>query len=229
MAISPIAKLQKIFHEKGFFEFVSLVALKLIRKLIYKRQSIVFLNRDLSLEMRKYKSSKRWYAREFTRNDIPLCRDHFQRFESDYNDLFDLNLNAFAAFETETDQMIAIAWYADKDFYDQHYLHQTFTVSDHQVFQFAGEVSEPYRNTQISISVIKIAWEYWKAQGKTELTTTVDTLNNASIRYLFHLGWTETGKIQHFHQLFRYRWQRMEHYNGERFIQFKKRKNTVSK
>ena len=224
MARSLITKTKRVFHEKGFLGFFIFVAKKSIRKFIYKHQNIVFLNRDLSLEMRRYKDSKRWHAREFTRDDIPLCCEYFQRFKSDYNDLFDRGLTAFAAYETESGNMIAIAWYADKDFYDQHYLHQTFPVLDHQVFQLAGEIAKPYRNTQVSISVIKMAWEYWKLQGKIELTTTVDTLNKASIRYLFHLGWEETGKIQHFHQLFGYRWQRMEYYKGDKFTHFRKRK-----
>lgn len=224
MATSPIIKLRKALHEKGFLGFVLFVIQKIIQKFIYKRQSIVFLKRDLSLKIRKYRTSKRWHEREFTREDIPLCDKHFLRFKSDYNDLFDLDLKAFAAFETETQNVIAIVWYSDKDFYDQHYLHQTFPVADGQVFQFAGEVSEPYRNTQISATVVSYAWEYWNSKGKTELVATVDTTNSPSIRYMFHLGWEEMEKIQHFHTLFRYKWQRMEYYKGDKFSQFKKRK-----
>ncbi len=228
MAISPITKLKEVFHEKGLVELLVFIIQKLTKKFIYKRQSIVFLKRDLSLTTRKYRTSKRWLEREFTRDDISLCNEHFQRFKSDYNDLFDLDLKAFAAFETETENVIAIVWYSDKDFYDQHYLRETFTVSENQVFQFAGEVSEPYRNTQISATVVKLAWEYWNSKGKSELVATVDTTNSPSIRYMFHLGWEEMGKIQHFHQLFRYRWQRMENYTGDNFSQFKKRKKVVA-
>ena len=224
MALSPIAKLQKAFNEKGIVEFIAFIIQKFTRKFIYKRQSIVFLKRDLSLKTRRYRDSKRWHEREFTRDDISLCDEHFQRFKADYNDLFDLDLKAFAAFETGTENVIAIVWYSDKDFYDQHYLHETFTVSENQVFQFAGEVSEPYRNTQISATVVKLAWEYWNSKGKRELVAIVDTTNSPSIRYMFHLEWEEMGKMQHFHQLFRHQWQRMEYYKGDNFSQFKKRK-----
>ena len=228
MTLSIVAKIRNSFHEHGFFEFFIFIFTKLVRKFIYKRQSIVFLKRELSLKTRKYRASKRWHEREFTRDDIPLCDKHFKQFKSDYNDLFDLNLKSFAAFESGTENVIAIVWYSEDDFYDQHYLHQTFTISDNQVFQFAGEVSEPYRNTQISATVVKFAWEYWESKGKKELVTTVDTKNSPSIRYVFHLGWEEMGKIQHFHQLLGCRWQRMEHYKNDKFSQFKKRKKTIT-
>ena len=224
MSKSPFVKVKTVFQEEG----ARGVFWKLVRKvgnLIYKKQTFVFLNRDLSLTVRAYRKLKRWQDRQFKREDIVFCKKHFERFMPHYHDLFDLGLKAFASFETETNDVIGIAWYADKDFYDQHYLHHNFNVSNHQVLQFACEVSEPYRNTQISGSGLKYIYEYWKEKGKTELITTIDASNSPSLRLMFHLGWEETGEALTFHRLFGYRWQSTEYYQGERFGNYKKRKH----
>ena len=229
MAKSTLTKFSNAFFDKGVLEFSKFIGNKLVRKFIYKHQSVAFLRRDMSLDMPKYKVSKRWYIREFTQQDLSSCHQYFPQFISDYSDLLTLSIKAFGAFDPESDNVLGITWYADKDFYDQHYLHQTFYVQNHQVFQFAGVAAEPYRNTQIGVNVMQTALEYWRSNNKTELTTVVDTLNKASMGLLFRVGWEEEGKIQHFYTLFGYQWQKMEFYQAERFAHFKKKKRIPSK
>ncbi len=219
-----LQKAQNILQEQG----IKGLTQRLIRKLIYRRQSIVLLKHDLHKPHKQYKVSKRWTVRQFTEPDLALCRTYFNRYLNDYRDLFRENYKAFAAFEANTDEVIAIAWYAHQDFYDQHYHHYTFKVAPHQVFQFAGEVRPDYRNTQISINVMQAAWSYWKQQGKDEVCCSVDTTNIPSLRLVLHVDWEETGELVHFHRLLGYRWTSEEIYSGERFAHYKKRKRRAN-
>ena len=217
--MSVLNKLTSTLKEDGLKGIAAIV----FKKLIYRRQTIVILRQDLSQKRKKFKSSKRWEIREFTIDDLPFCHQHFKRYTCDYKDLFNEGLTAHAAFEAGTNKMIAVAWYAPRDFYDQHYHRYTFNVAPHQVFQFAGEVAPDYRNTQISVNVMHAAWQHWREQGKQEITTSVDVLNTPSLRICFHLYWEETGQLIHFHRLFFIARQTVEHYEGERFEQHQKK------
>ncbi|MDX1692628.1 MAG: hypothetical protein R3208_02615 [Ketobacteraceae bacterium] len=217
--MNPATKISTILKNEGLRG----VAVKVFQKVIYRRQTITLLKRDLHKPVRKFKTSKRWQVREFTENDLQFCRGHFSRYINDYRDLFAEKFKAFAAFEHESQEVIAIAWYAPRDFYDQHYHHYTFRVEPHQVFQFAGEVAPEYRNTQVSVNVMQGAWDYWKEHGKQEVLCTVNTTNVPSLRLVFHLEWEETGQLIHFHRSFGIYWQSEASYQGERFDQFKKK------
>lgn len=215
-----ISRLQRVIQQQG----VSGLLRKVFRKVIYRRQTIVLLKHDLNLPHKPYKSSKRWSVKEFTRDDIQFCREHFNRFTADYLDLFELQFKSFAAFEANTNEVIAIAWYAPHDFFDQHYHQYTFKIQPHQAFQFAGEVSLPFRNSQISVHVMHAGWDYWKSLGKSEVFCSVDITNTPSLRLMFHLKWEEMGELVHFHRLLGFKWQTEEKYLGERFSQHKKKK-----
>lgn len=212
-------KLASILKEEG----ISGVLKKLFRKLIYRKQTIVLLSKSLLEPHRKFKTSKRWSTRQFTEEDLQYCRAHFHRYLNDYKDLFKDNYKAFAAFETESNEVIAIAWYSPRDFYDQHYHRYNFSVESHQVFQFAGEVAPDFRNTQVSVNVMHAGWDYWKTEGKEQVICTVDVTNEPSLKLCFHLDWEEHGKLIHFHRLFGIEWQSAEPYEGERFEAYKKK------
>ena len=212
-------KLKSILKNEG----ISGALKKLFRKLIYRRQTIVVIKKSLLEPHRRFKTSKRWSTRQFTEDDLQYCRSHFHRYINDYKDLFRDKYTAFAAFEQDTNEVIAIAWYSPRDFYDQHYHHFNFSVEPYQVFQFAGEVAPDYRNTQVSVNVMHAGWDYWKNQGKEEVLCTIDVTNIPSLKLCFHLEWEELGKLIHFHRLFRVEWQTRERYQGERFAAYKKK------
>lgn len=217
--MNPVEKLLSTLKEDGIVGVLK----RVFRKLVYRHQTIVLVKQDLNHPRRRFKTSKRWQVRQFTESDLQFCRLHFHQYISDYRDLFAENYTAFAAFESESQEMIAIAWYAPRDFYDQHYHRYTFKVEPHQVFQFAGEVAPDFRNTQVSVNVMNAGWDYWKEQGRQEVMCTVDVTNAPSLRLMFHLEWDESGMLIHFYRLLGIEWQKEEHYQGERFEEFKKK------
>ncbi|OUS24619.1 hypothetical protein A9Q99_23910 [Gammaproteobacteria bacterium 45_16_T64] len=226
MASSSLTKVKDALKEKGFIGLTLLVINKFVRKYIYKHQTIVFLKRDLSVAIKKYRVSKRWQIKEFTLEDMPACNTHFTHFIGDYTDLFSLGCKSFAAYEEETGDIIGIIWYSDVDFYDEHYLKYNFTLVPGQVLQFAGEVAEPYRNTQVGANILHRGWDHWISEGKRELIATVSSVNSASMRFMFHIKWEEAGKSISCHQLFRSQWNKTETYEGERYAHFQKKKRT---
>ena len=224
MASSSLAKAKEALRDEGIVGLLQLIVNKLIRKFIYKRQTIVFLKRDLSLDIKQYKVSKRWTVKEFTQENMAACNAHFKHFIKDYTDLFSLGCTSFAAFEEDTGDIIAVIWYSGVDFYDQHYLRYNFTLTPEQVLQFAGEIAEPFRNTQIGANVLHKGWEHWINKGKRELIATVSSVNSASMRLMFHMKWEEVGKSISCHQLFKFQWNNTETYEGERYSHFRKKK-----
>lgn len=200
----------------------------IIKLFRYRRFTMVLVERDLSLPARKYKESKRWEFREFTAADLPHCKTHFAHQIEAFGNVVGSSCKAIGGFESETGDLISIAWYSPQDYPDP-YFHFTFPVAKDEVFQFAGEVSEPYRNTQISIQLMAIAWQYWHEQGKRMVTSTVKTDNVPSLRMVFRTQWKEAGTLFHFHQWLGLTFVRTEHYEGQRFTEFyKKPKSSIA-
>jgi len=220
-----IKKILTVLKDEGFDSLVR----KVFKKFIYRKKSFTFSKRNLHAPIKQYKTSNRWRVDVFTQQNIPQCRLHFGRHIPDYLDLFNDGLKSFAAYETGTNEVIGIIWYADSDFYDKHFLRCKFEVAAHQVLQIAGEVSPPYRNTQISVNILQWAWDYWKEHGKDEVFSTTDVTNAPSLKIQFHLNWEEMGKLIHFYRCLGCRWQRTELYTGERFAHFKKKKRNKIK
>lgn len=222
---SLIVKLSTTVKKEGFGSLFS----KAYKKLIYRDRCFVYTKYDLHVPLRKFKSSKRWRIGEFTREELPLCDTHFKRHVSDYKDLFDDGVKAFAAYEAETNNIIGVIWHASSDFYDRHYLHYKFKVLPHQILQLAGEISLPYRNTQVSVNLMQFGYDYWVDHGKDEVFCYTDVENEASLRLQFHLDWEEIGELVHFHRLLGYKWQTTEVYPGERFAYLRKKKRDRNK
>ncbi len=212
-------RIVSVLENEGFVP----LARKVFKKTVYRKRSFLFTQHDLHSPLKKYKVSNRWRVDVFTPQDIPKCRAHFGQYIPDYIDLFNDGLKSYAAYETETNNVVGIIWYADSDFYDKHYLRCKFSVEPHQVLQVAAEVSLPYRNTTISVDIMRFAWAYWEEQGKDEVFCYTDVSNAPSLRVQFHLHWEEMGRLIHIHRLFGYQWQKMESYSGERFTHFKKK------
>lgn len=204
--------------------FISLVR-KMFKKTVYRKRSFLFTKHDLHRPLKKFKVSSRWRVDEFAPQDIPKCRAHFSRHIPDYIDMFHDGLKSYAAFEKGTNDVVGIVWYVGSDFYDKHYLRCKFSVEPHQVLQIAAEVSQPYRNTTVSVDMLRCAWAYWEEKGKDEVFCYTDSSNAPSLRAQFHLHFEEMGRIIHIHRLFGYQWQKTESYSGERFAHFKKKSN----
>lgn len=209
-------------HCFGFPNKMKQTLKRLIKFFIFRRYTLVLLERDLALPVRCYKESKRWHIRLLTEDDLPRCQTHFSHQGAYYKEQLQKGNTCFIALNNQTGDVIGVVWHTPEDYADS-FNHFTFKVAPHQVFQFAGEVAAPFRNTQVSAEALAIAWQYHRDKGKTHAITAVDSTNTASLRILFHLGMEETGEQIHFYRWLGIRAARKSAYQGERFAHLKKK------
>lgn len=214
-------KLTDKINEKGLGWFLS----KIIQRFIYKKQHFIILRYDLASRQKKYKPAKRWYINEITKANLRKADKHFQKYQKSYYEYLRQGCIPFGAFEKQTNDIIGLACFVDKDFYDKHYLHFHFHIEPHQVYQFAGEVAVPYRNTAISIHFLQTVWKYWRDRSKKEVISAVDISNLQSIRFLLHLKFQETGRLITLHRLFGIKYARMSNYSGQKLQQHSRRRD----
>lgn len=195
---------------------------RLIKFFILRRYTLVLLERDLSLPVRRYKESKRWHIRLLTEADLPRCQTHFSHQRAYYKEQLQTGNTCFVALDSQTGDVIGAVWHTPEDYPDS-FNHFTFNVAPHQVFQFAGEIAAPFRNTQVSAEALALAWQHHRDKGKTHAITAVDSTNTASLRIMFHLGMKETGEQIYFYRWLGMRFTRTAHYKGERFAHLKKK------
>ena len=218
-------RLQEKVGEKGFFWLLT----AFVKRFIYRQQQFIVLRYDLGRVTRKYKASSRWLIRRMKIADLQKMDVHLEKYRKDYSELLSRGCVAFAAFEQTSENVIALVCFADKDFTDDTQQHFTFHVAPHQVYQFAGEVALPYRNTAISILVLQAAWQYWREMGKTESFCSVDSSNIPSLRLHAHLHFEETGSMIILYRLFGINWSKMSGYSGEKLALYKRQQPTPEK
>ena len=200
---------------------------KIVKGLLYRPYTLVVIERELDAPVRSYKTSKRWEIRQMIEADLPRCQTYLSHQMVFFSELFKTNCKGFVAVEHSTGDIIAVAWFAPEDFYDSYHRY-TFKVNSHEVFQFAGEVAEPFRKTPLAVQVQNMAWKYWSAQGKKMLTSNIESDNSASFRMAFHVGWRETGTLICLQRWLGLQFSRVVHYEGERFSKYQKKRKKIS-
>jgi hypothetical protein len=152
----------------------------LIKPVLYRRYSLVLLERDLAIPERPLKKSRRWTTRQLTNTDLNACKAHFPHQVGAFVRLFQKGFISFGSIEADSGNIISIVWYA-QNAYEDDFNRCTFDVQNGEVFQFAGEVAIPFRNTHVSAATLMHCWHHWREQGKTKITCAVDSKNWCAI------------------------------------------------
>ncbi len=197
----------------------------LIKPVLYRRYSLVLLERDLAVPERSLRKSSRWTIRQLTDADLNSCEVHFPHQMKAFAQLFLKGFVSFGSIEHDSGNVISIVWYAQNAYQDE-FNRYTFDVQDGEVFQFAGEVATTFRNTQVSAATLIYCWRHWQEQGKTKITCAVDSKNSASLKLLFHMNWQESGKLVRYHRWLGKQITWLESYADSRFDQFKRKRKT---
>jgi hypothetical protein len=193
---------------------------KVWRKIYFKRTMIMFVH-ELAEGHRKIKVSSRFAIRQFTAADFPACDAHFASQVSAYADFLKRGFTGFTAFSTVNGEAGGMAWCTPTTFTDQFY-GCTIELQDGEVFQMAGEVAEPYRNSPVTANIQFAAWDYWAAQGKKRVFTLIQDDNAASMKFSISAGYKEAGRAYVIHRLLGVRFVQIVKYDGERFAHHKK-------
>lgn len=199
---------------------------KIWRKVYYKRTLILFAH-DLADGHRNIKVSSRFEIRRFTPADLPACQTHFASQIDAYADFLKQGFVGFTAFANANGDAGAMAWCTEKTFTDRFYGCR-IELHEGEVFQMAGEVAEPYRNSPVTANVQFAAWDYWDAQGKSRVLTLIQDDNAPSMKFSMSAGFKEIGKAYVIHRIFGVRIYLLANYEGERFAHLKKQNRHAS-
>ena len=201
---------------------------KVFSKFIYRKTDIVLLELDFNKPQKKYKKSTLWESRQLTEDDLPACKKYFSNQVNIFQEFLDLGYYSYAGFCTKTGDVIAIIWFADKEYYDKYYYEYSFPVKTGQVFQFAAEVAKPFRNKHVSVEISQLGWSEMQKKGINSSYCTVNESNTPSLRIQFHMGFEEIGTMLTMHELFKFKWFTQENYNNTRFDHLNKHKRRRS-
>ncbi|CBL46102.1 Hypothetical protein HDN1F_25190 [gamma proteobacterium HdN1] len=207
-------------HTTAPLPLAAKVLKKILRK-IYMRRTLILLAHDLADGHRTIKASSRMDARRFAATDFPACEPHFSHEVEALRDFLAHGYPGFCGFSRNNGEMGAMVWYADTTFTDRFY-GCTVDLAEGEVFQMAGEVAEPYRNSPITANLMFMGWDYWIAQGKQRVLTLIQDDNAPSMKFAMSGGFRESGIAYVIHRILGMRVYRKVHYSGERFSHHKK-------
>lgn len=195
--------------------------LKKIWRKVYFRRTLILFAHKLADGHRNIKVSNRFEIRRFTPADFPACQAHFASQVRAYEDFLAQGFVGFTAFGTNGGDAGAMAWCSEKTFTDRFY-GCTIRLREGEVFQMAGEVAEPYRNSPVTANLQFAAWDYWDAQGKSRVLTLIQDDNAPSMKFSMSAGYKEVGKAYVIHRILGMRFYHIANYEGERFAHLKK-------
>lgn len=182
-------RLRKI-RERG----LARVAWDAVARRVYRRVESVYFERDLSPLKRRYRLREGMSVRHAPTLSEAACRKHFEAHWEVYKRLLGDGLTPIVALDEGN--VVAITWFAERDYYDADIYNYRFPVEPDQVYQFAGELAEPYRRRAGSIpaAVLDTGWAHFREQGKKRTYAISDVANVASQRLHINTGFHEVGR-----------------------------------
>jgi len=99
---------------------------------------------------------------------------------------------------------MAMLWVSERDYYDDQLYHCWVRLPPGCIYQFAGEVAQPYRGSGNSLSLViqRSIWEHYRQRGFKTSRALVNARNQISLRLLTGLGFGEIGEVVHVYRLF---------------------------
>jgi hypothetical protein len=174
-------------------EGISSLLRKLFSKYIYREWVLVCLRLDFSKPIKTYRRKRKWRIEFLCEANLNACQRYFYRYIPVYKRLLKEGLVGTVGI-VEND-VVSIFWISKQTYYDSDYYKCTFEVPAGELYQFAGEVAKPYRNTTVVLDTQIYAWEFLKKQGYTGTNGAIDDKNKGSLKVHFHLGFEETKQL----------------------------------
>jgi GNAT superfamily N-acetyltransferase len=161
--------------------------------LLYKRINAVYLERDLDAPLPLLRRHAKITLKQMERIENAPFRRFFSSHVGVYRRLLDEGCHCQAALVD--DEVIAVAWWADRDFFDRDVYRINFPVADDEIYQFAGFLAEPFRNTTIAVNTLDAIYREARALGRRRAYAVVDLKNTPSLKLHLHVGFRERGTM----------------------------------
>jgi RimJ/RimL family protein N-acetyltransferase len=195
----------------------------LCERFIYRHQELLTVERSLEAPLSKRLKAYRWEHVRINEETLPKLKKHFAHYLPAVRKLLAQEGVRGDAFADESGDAIGMVWMTNRDYYEPLY-HRWIRLPPGHMYQFAGEVAEPYRNTGIPLRYLRALCE----QGQHELGCHVvralaDVRNLPAITMHMHMGFRETGEATHVYTLFGVlRFMRIRAYREPRFPSLRK-------
>ncbi|MDR2625388.1 MAG: hypothetical protein LBC37_03570 [Zoogloeaceae bacterium] len=202
----------------------------LCERFLYRHQELLTVERSLEAPLSKRLKVYRWQHVHLHEETLPKLEKYFAHYLPAVRKLLAQEGVRGEAFADENGDVIGMVWMTNRDYYEPLY-HRWIRLPPGHMYQFAGEVAEPYRNTGMPLRYLRGLCE----QGYHELgchvaRSLVDARNLPAVLLHMHMGFRETGEATHVYTLFRFlHFTRICAYREPRFASWQKpERNRIS-
>lgn len=177
-----------------------------IRRFVYNRRRIVLLERSLEPVLAKNRVSNRFALEPFRLEHLPALDRYFPEHRRVFAAFLDDGVQGFAALDHSDGDIAAIFWISTSPYFDRHHYRVLFDTAPRQIYQFAGEVAQPYRRSIAAVALLNFVYAFFRDRGFTSTLACVDDDNLYSLRFHLNLGFKPTGRAIDIHRLFGWQW-----------------------
>lgn len=192
-----------------------------IRKLVFRKWTLVWLHRDLA---RPVRGNQRHLQRAAAHTMIDITEESLERLDpyfdnkrAHYRRLLKSGAQGAGA-QDARGVVYGLFWVSTRNFFDDLHYRCWFRIGAGEVLQFAGEIAPERRGGLAAVRVQQRVWDRLHEQGYRRTVCVVEVDNTNSLSLHFGLGFTERGMITEVYRFFRvFSVVRTRRYQGTRF------------
>jgi RimJ/RimL family protein N-acetyltransferase len=173
-------------------------------RFIYRHLELLTLERSLEAPLTKRLKVYRWEHVRINDATLPKLKKYFAHYLPAVHKLLAKEGVRGDAFADENGDAIGMVWMTNRDYYEPLY-HCWIRLPAGCMYQFAGEVAEPYRNTGIPLRFMRALCEEANDElGCHTVRSLVEARNRPAVAMHLRLGFREIGEVTHVYTLFRF-------------------------
>jgi len=192
---------------------------------VYRHDELIWMERALDLPAPHFPRQSPWRKITITETLLPAFDRHFARYKPGLVSLIRSG-SVGEAYLDDNGHVIGMAWFRRNDYYDDQTYHCWLRLPPGRIYQFAGEVAQPYRGTVMAVLLQREPWKKFLAEGFSHTRSVVNISNQPALKMHVKLGFYEIGESIHvyclfnclnFHRYSRYEGRRLQHLRKSRF------------
>ncbi|AHL77387.1 hypothetical protein CH92_20805 [Stutzerimonas stutzeri] len=192
---------------------------------VYRHDELIWMERALDLPAPRYPRQSSWRKERITEALLPAFDRYFAAYTSGLLSLIRSDSLGEAYLDADG-QVIGMAWFSRSDYYDDQTYHCWLRLPPGRIYQFAGEVAQPYRGTGMAVLLQRDPWQAFLAEGFSHTRAVVNMNNQPALKMHVKLGFEEVGESIHtyclfnclnFHRYARYDGKRLQHIRKSKF------------
>ena len=194
---------------------------------IYRHDELIWMERALDVPPPHYPRKCIWRKERITEAMLPAFDRYFARYKPALPTLIRSDSIGEACLDDDG-QVIGMAWFRTKDYYDDQTYHCWLRLPPGRIYQFAGEVAPPYRSTGMPVLLQRERWQAFLDEGFSHSRAVVNMNNSPALRMHVKFKLEEVGESIHLYCLFNcLKFHRYSRYDGKRLEHLNRRRSSV--